>query len=83
MVVEKEPTPLPTAILLSLIVGVPVVFQHIPRSVTVAPPSVGMEAEQDAVVAVRVAFGISTLLTLGIAEVTSKRIHLTGHAYDL
>jgi len=35
----KLPTPVPSAVLLSAIVGVPVVFQHTPRAVTALPPS--------------------------------------------
>ena len=36
---KKLPVPLPSALILSVITGLPVVFQHIPRSVIEEPPS--------------------------------------------
>ena len=39
MLLEKLPAPSPSEVLLSAIVGVVPVLQHIPRLVTVAPPS--------------------------------------------
>ena len=39
IVLVKAPVPDPSVVWLSLIIGVPEVFQHTPRALTLAPPS--------------------------------------------
>ena len=68
---RNEPVPVPSLVLLSAMVGLPVVFQHTPRAVTVLPPSeVTVPPHVADVAAICVT---AAVVTVGVVSVENSR----------
>jgi len=70
MLLVNTPVPVPSEVLLSAVVGEPVVFQHTPRAVTASPPSLVTFPPLSAVVPVMLEMAV--VVTVGVVSVVNE-----------
>jgi hypothetical protein len=75
MLQVKLPIPCPSTILLSLIVGLPVKFQQIPRAVTLAPPSLvilpPLDAEVRSILLIDLVVRVGEMIDIEVVKLIS------------